>query len=64
MDNSGYVVSTEEDPKEENGWRYSNDTVVSSQEGASTDLLSLNEGISTFSMVANLEGYKVFNWFA
>ena len=53
----------EADPDKENSWRYSNGEIVSSQEGASTDYISLNEAASSRSMVTNPNGYKVFNWF-
>lgn len=53
----------EVDPDKENSWRYSNGETVSSQEGASTDYISLNEAVSSRSMVTNPNGYKVFNWF-
>ena len=55
--------SNEVDPDSENSWRYSNGNVVSSQEGASTNYTSLNDAVSTRSMVTNPNGYKVFNWF-
>lgn len=55
--------SNEVDPNSENSWRYLNGNVVSSQEGASTNYISLNDAVSTRSMVTNPNGYKVFNWF-
>ena len=57
------VNSNEVDPDSENSWRYSDGDVVSSQEGASTNYISLNDAVSTRSMVTNPNGYKVFNWF-
>ena len=60
----GVVVNSNEvDPDSENSWRYSNGDVVSSQEGASTNYISLSDAVSTRSMVTNPNGYKVFNWF-
>ena len=56
-------VAAVEDPQKENSWRYANGARVSSSEGASTDLPSLEYGVSPMSAVENPNGYVVFNWF-
>lgn len=60
---SDIATNAESDPAKENSWRYSNGEVITSDEGASTDITSLEYAIAPFAMVTNPSGYKVFNWF-
>ena len=48
---------------EENSWRYSSGTIITSKEGASPDLSNTNYGIAPYAAVTNPGGYVVFNWF-
>lgn len=52
------------DPSEENSWRFNNGDLLTSQEGANPELLSLNDAVSPMAAVTHpTGGYSVFNWF-
>lgn len=54
----GPLLDSTSDPQEENSYRYESGERILSSDGARTE-----QTLSTFSVITNPEGYKVFNWF-
>lgn len=56
----GPTLATTNNPQKENSYRYENGVPISSEDGARTEEQNF---LSTFSIVTNPNGYKVYDWF-